>query len=69
MNTTHAQQGDTLDDICWRHYGRSMGVVEAVIETNPGITRHGPVLPTGTPVKLPSVAPQPTATGVVNLWD
>lgn len=64
----HAAQGDTLDIICWRHYGRTAGVVEAVLEANPGLADLGPVLPHGQRVVLPEQAPQPQ-TQTVQLWD
>ena len=37
-------QHDTLDALCWRHLGRTEGVVEAALELNPGLAAHGPVL-------------------------
>ena len=55
-NSTIAQQGDTLSAICWRHYGRtSGGIVEKVLEANPGLALAGPVLPHGTRVTLPEL--------------
>ena len=29
-------QGDTVDALCWRHYGRTDGTVETVLEANTG---------------------------------
>lgn len=68
-----AQQGDTLDRICLRHYGRTQGVTEAALEANPGLAELGPILPIGTPISLPDAAAQASA-GIaaqqpVNLWD
>lgn len=68
MATVRAAQGDTLDLICWRHYGRTAGVVEQVLEANPGLARLGPILPHGTLVQLPEIAPQPQRQ-TVQLWD
>ncbi|EES5579807.1 phage tail protein, partial [Escherichia coli] len=42
---TFALQGDTLDAICVRYYGRTEGVVEAVLAANPGLAELGVVLP------------------------
>ena len=42
-----AHQGDTLDTLCQRHYGRTEGVVEAVLLANPGLAELGVVLPHG----------------------
>ena len=33
-----AQQNDTIDLLCWRYYGRTAGVTEAVIDANKGIS-------------------------------
>ncbi|OCJ24576.1 tail protein X [Serratia sp. 14-2641] len=43
-----ALQGDTLDALCHRHYGRTEGVVEAVLLVNPGLAEVGVILPHGT---------------------
>lgn len=62
------QQGETVDALCWRHYGRTQGAVEAVLQANPGLARHGLILPQGILVTMPALSappPQPT----VSLWD
>jgi len=64
-----ANQGDTVDALCWRHYGRTAGVTEAVLDANPGLADLGTILPHGTPVQLPDVAPQAEQRQMVNLWD
>ncbi|MCY1283566.1 Phage Tail Protein X [compost metagenome] len=69
MATVIAHQGDTVDAICWRHYGRTAGVTEAVLEANPGLADLGAVIPHGTTVLLPDAAPQAEQRQVVNLWD
>lgn len=63
-----AQQGDTLDLICARYYGRTEGVFETVLAANPGLAELGAVLPYGTAVELPDVQTSPV-TETVNLWD
>lgn len=68
LDTTIARQGDTVDAICYQHYGYTEGVTEAVLEANPGLADHGPLLPMGTPVVLP-VHTQRTARSTVKLWD
>ncbi|ELQ6158065.1 tail protein X [Cronobacter dublinensis] len=65
---TFALQGDTLDAICARHYGRTEGVFETVLTANPGLAELGAVLPHGTAVELPHIAPAPAAESL-NLWD
>lgn len=69
MATVIANQGDTVDAICWRYYGRTAGVTEAVLDANPGLAELGPVIPHGTAVTLPDAAPQAEQRQVVNLWD
>ncbi|ENA2185168.1 tail protein X, partial [Escherichia coli] len=44
---TFALQGDTLDAICVRYYGRTEGVVETVLAANPGLAELGAMLPHG----------------------
>ncbi|MCQ4171913.1 tail protein X [Hafnia paralvei] len=63
-----ASQGDTFDALCYRRYGRTEGVVEAVLAVNPGLAELGAVLPHGTAVELP-VVESSTTSETVNLWD
>lgn len=63
-----AMQGETLDAICQRIYGRTAGVTEAVMEANPGLADLGAVLPHGTEIEMPDTPPQP-AVQRVQLWD
>ncbi len=37
-----AHQYDTVDALCWRHYGRTQGVTEQVLKANPGLAEYGP---------------------------
>lgn len=69
MLTVRANQGDTLDSICYRIYGRTAGVTEAALEANTGLADLGPVLPAGTLITLPEPADavQPTP-DFVQLW-
>ena len=69
MASVIANQGDTVDAICWRYYGRTAGVTEAVLDANPGLADLGPVIPHGTAVTLPDAAPQAEQRQAVNLWD
>ena len=52
-----AHQYDTVDALCWRHYGRTQGVTEQVLKANPGLAEYGPFLPHGLQVELPSCWP------------
>ena len=64
-----AQQGDTVDALCWRHLRRTRGVVEQTFELNPGLAEYGAILPHGLAVKLPEPVSEPTTVPTVNLWD
>ena len=67
-----AQQGETLDAICWRVLGRTEGVTEQAYDLNPHLAALGPVLPGGTRVTLPETATAtatPVRRATVKLWD
>lgn len=67
--TYRTQDGDMLDDLCWRHYGRQSGAVEVVLEANRGLAELGPIYTTGTLIALPDLAPPAASAGPVRLWD
>ncbi|AOJ20415.1 MULTISPECIES: tail protein X [Burkholderia cepacia complex] len=62
-------QGDTVDMLCWRHYGRTDGTVETVLEANTGLASLGVVLPAGTPVYLPPFDTVTSARPLLQLFD
>lgn len=62
-------QGDTVDLLCWRHYGRTDGTVEAVLEANAGLADMGLVLPMGTVVYLPAIDAVESTAPLVQLFD
>ncbi len=71
MKFATAQQGDTLDALCWRVLGTtSGGVVETAFGLNPALAEAGPFIAEGTSVILPD-PPQGSTTTLetVNLWD
>lgn len=61
------REGDMIDAICWRHYGRESAVTE-VLKANPGLADVGPVLPSGLEITLPDLA-TPVAKEAFYLWD
>lgn len=63
------QQNDTVDTLCWRHYGRTAGVVEAVLDANPGLASYGAVLPAGLLITLPDIQTSAPERQMVSLWD
>jgi phage tail protein X len=67
--TVHAVQYDTVDALCWRHYGRTAGVVEAVLDANPGLADYGPTLHQGLVVLMPEAQTEAPHWQMVSLWD
>ncbi|BEL69156.1 tail protein X [Serratia marcescens] len=68
MMKIYAQQGDTIDAICWRYYGSTQRQVEQVYLANRGLADLGPLLPHGQPVELPDL-PAAAQRETVKLWD
>ena len=60
--------GDVLDELCWRHYGREDAVPE-VLRANPGLADAVPVLAAGRLIALPELPPAPEPDGAVVLWE
>lgn len=63
------KQGETVDLACWKHYGRTAGVTEAVLAANAGLADLGAILPMGTIISMPDVEKKPSAQPLVSLWD
>lgn len=65
---------DMLDRIVYDYYGDTVdGIVEFVLEQNPGIERYGLVLPHGLKINLPA-RPASTSNGMpvikqIRLWE
>lgn len=64
-----ANQGDTIDSLCYRVYGSTQGLNELVLEANQGLASLGAVLPVGNPVEMPDRPTQTNNKQVVQLWD
>jgi len=70
MPSVHiTSQGEQLDLICMRHYGRQFGVVEKVLEANPDIKNVAHRLPLGLEVILPDLGVDNGANQLLRLWD
>ena len=68
MATTYrTREGDILDAICWRHYGRENATIE-VLKVNPGLADKGTILPSGIEIILPDLV-TPVAKESSSLWD
>lgn len=61
-------QGDTVDAICWRFYGRTTGMTEAVLLANPNLAERGAVLPAGLLIEIPEIHSEPIRP-LIQLWD
>jgi len=61
-------QDDTVENICFKHYGYTSGVTEQVLNNNPGLAALGVVLPMGTKLELPDISIR-TQPKTINLWD
>ena len=68
MSTTYiTREGDILDDICSRIYGKQVpGQVEAVLKANPGLAKQGIILPARLVIVFPTIEAEATPT--VRLW-
>lgn len=64
-----SREGDTVDLIAWRYYGRQDArVVEQLLAANPHLAGHGPVLPGGAELVLPEIQASTQSQGL-RLWD
>ncbi|MEI9534333.1 tail protein X [Moellerella wisconsensis] len=61
-------QGETVDEICWRFYGRTTGMTETVLLANPGLAEKGAVMPAGLLIEMPNVTAEPEQP-LIQLWD
>lgn len=67
MRTLIAQEGDTLDRLIYRYYGKTAGLVEQALEINPQLATM-PILPMGQIVKMPDQTASVVATDTLQLW-
>lgn len=63
------KQGETLDAICFRHYGQASGFVEQVLAANYRLADKGIELPNGTLIELPEIEAASPAQKLVSLFD
>lgn len=71
MTTYTTRQDDVLDDVIFRYYGFTDGVVETVMETNRALNlgQYGPQLPAGLVLVMPDVDPPVESSQPTRLWE
>ena len=70
MRSVRSVAGDTVNQLLYRHLGRSDDAAEeALWLQNPGLAEHGPVLPAGVRVVLPELEEKAKASAPVSAWD
>lgn len=63
-------QGDVVDAIAWRQYGRcDAAILNDVLEANPHLADRGAVLQAGVTITLPDIVLPASTTNAVTLWD
>ena len=62
-----ALQNDTVDQLCWRHYGKTAGVTEKVLEANPGLSNQI-FLNAGQEIEMPVITSEVERV-TVQLWE
>lgn len=69
MQTYIARQGDTVDSIAWRYYGRvTASILQVVLEANNGLADAGALLPAGYELALPEIDATTSVAPAVTLW-
>ena len=62
------KQGDYIDQICWEKFGRVNGVLEKVLDMNPGLSSLPLSLPLGKEIELPGETPEQEINEIVRLF-
>jgi len=65
------KQDDVLDEICFKHYGFTAGIVEKVLALNPHLAEKGPHFKIGVEIFLPSASREDLKKPrkEISLWD
>lgn len=72
MSATYTtKDGDVIDEIVFRYFGATAGIVEQVLELNRPISLadHGPVLPSGLVIMFPQIEAKPEQPKLTRLWE
>lgn len=68
MAEYRTKDGEMMDAICFRYYGRSSGVVELVLAANQNLSRRAEQLPAGLVISLPDLPVQTNDVTPLRLW-
>lgn len=66
--TVEALNGETVDQLVWRHLRMAEPAVSRVLDANPGLADQGPFLPLGLRVVIPASARTPATAPMTQLW-
>jgi phage tail protein X len=61
--------GDMIDLIAYQNYGYRPGSIEVVLEANPGLCEHPPILPSGLVLTIPDLPASAGHVSPIRLWD
>lgn len=62
--------GERIDRIARAIYGTELGgTVEALLDANPGLAAHGPIVPEGVVISVPETVVTAPAAGHVLAWE
>jgi phage tail protein X len=67
MITYTTKDGDVLDFICWKYYGKTLGILEKVLGANRHLAELGSIFRAGVKIILPDLT-QEEETESVKLW-
>lgn len=68
MSQTYiTRQGDVVDALVHAYYGGQKGLLEQVLNANPGLAAKGEVLPVGIKIIFPDF-PKPKSKESITLW-
>lgn len=58
-----------LDGICHQYYQGDITTLDVVLAANPGIAKHGALLPAGLVIELPDIHTEEVKDKRMTLWD
>lgn len=67
--TVTTKAGDMIDLIAYQNYGYRPGSIEAILEANPGLCEHPPILPAGLRLTIPELPAETGRVSPIRLWD